>query len=150
MTRLPTVTGPAGADGWVAARLAEGADYIKIVYDEREGAPLDRTTLTSLVRVAHDRGILAVAHTLAEAPAREAIAAGMDGLVHLFVGEADEVGADFGAFAADHGVFVVPTLTVLRGVCGYRAPAPVPPPAPSGSLASACRPGTRRVAGRAG
>jgi imidazolonepropionase-like amidohydrolase len=40
------------------------------------------------------------------------------------------VGADFGAFAADHGVFVVPTLTVLRGVCGYRAPAPVPPPAP--------------------
>jgi imidazolonepropionase-like amidohydrolase len=62
--------------------------------------------------------VLAVAHAIDERRAREAIAAGVDGLAHLFIGET--AGADFGRFAADHGVFVVPTLTVLRGLCGYR------------------------------
>ncbi|MEW9532173.1 amidohydrolase family protein [Microbispora sp. NPDC049125] len=115
---LPAVERPADADAWVDARLREGADYIKIIYDEREGGPLSLATVTALVRAAHDRGVLVVAHTLAEQPAREAVAAGVDGLVHLFVGEA--VGDDFGLFAADHGVFVVPTLIVLRGLCGHR------------------------------
>jgi imidazolonepropionase-like amidohydrolase len=132
-SRLPTIASPAEADAWVAARLAEGSDYIKIVYDEREGGPLDQSTLAALVRAAHAHGVLAVAHTLAEQPARQAIAAGIDGLVHLFVGpeatsatgaadagEASPAGADFGMFAADRGVFVVPTLAILHGLCGYR------------------------------
>ena len=115
---LPTVDSPAGAEAWVDARLHEGADYIKIVYDEREGGPMDEATLAALVHAAHARGVLAVAHTLAERPAREAIAAGVDGLVHLFVGES--ASDDFGAYAARHRVFVIPTLTVLRALCGYR------------------------------
>ena len=119
--RLPTLAGPAEADAWVAARLAEGSDYIKIVYDEREGGPLDRSTLAALVRAAHAHGVLAVAHTLAERPARQAIAAGIDGLVHLITApDTSDLGTDFGTFAADHGVFVVPTLAILRGLCGYR------------------------------
>jgi imidazolonepropionase-like amidohydrolase len=115
---LPTVDGPAASEGWVEARLREGADYIKIVYDEREGGPLDLATMTALVRAAHARGVLAVAHAVSERQAREAIVAGVDGLMHLFIGDA--AGADFGRFAADHGIFVVPTLTALRGLCGYR------------------------------
>ncbi len=115
---LPTVDGPDTAQAWVDARLRDGADYIKIVYDKREGGPMDEATLAALVRAAHARGVLAVAHTLAERPAREAIAAGVDGLVHLFIGES--AGDDFGAYAARHHVFVAPTLTVLRGLCGYR------------------------------
>jgi imidazolonepropionase-like amidohydrolase len=115
---LPTVEGPAAADTWVDARLRDGADYIKIVYDEREGGPLDLATVIALVHAAHARGVLVVAHTIAELRAREAIAAGVDGLAHLFIG--DTVNEDFGRFAADHGVFVVPTLIVLRGLCGYR------------------------------
>jgi imidazolonepropionase-like amidohydrolase len=115
---LPTVDSPAAADAWVDARLRDGADYIKIVYDEREGGPLDLATVAALVHAAHAHGALAVAHTIAEQRAREAIAAGVDGLAHLFIG--DTVDQDFGRFAADHGVFIVPTLTVLRGLCGYR------------------------------
>jgi imidazolonepropionase-like amidohydrolase len=115
---LPTVDSPAAADAWVDARLRDGADYIKIVYDEREGGPLDLATVRALVHAAHARGVLAVAHTITEQRAREAIAAGVDGLAHLFIGDA--ASEDFGRFAADHGVFVVPTLTVLRGLCGYR------------------------------
>jgi imidazolonepropionase-like amidohydrolase len=115
---LPTVNGPAAAEAWVDARIREGADYIKIIYDEREGGPLDLATMTALVVAAHARGLLAVAHAITERHAREAIAAGVDGLMHLFIGETAE--ADFGSFAANHGVFVVPTLTVLRGLSGYR------------------------------
>jgi imidazolonepropionase-like amidohydrolase len=115
---LPTVDGPAAAEAWVDARIHDGADYIKIIYDEREGGPLDLTTMTALVDAAHARSMLAVAHALSERRAREAITAGVDGLAHLFIGDA--AGADFGQFAADHGVFVVPTLIVLRGLCGYR------------------------------
>lgn len=115
---LPAVDRPEAAPAWVDARLAEGSDYIKIVYDPREGGPLDQATVAALVRAAHDRGVLAVAHALSEQRAREAIAAGVDGLAHLFIGET--VGSDFGAFAAAHGVFVIPTLAILRGLCGYR------------------------------
>ncbi|PWU59906.1 amidohydrolase [Micromonospora globispora] len=115
---LPTVHSPAVADAWVDERLHEGADFIKIVYDVREGGPLDLATVRALVDAAHARGVLAVAHTIAEPRAREAIAAGVDGLAHLFIG--DSVDEDFGQFAADHGVFVVPTLIVLRGLCGHR------------------------------
>jgi imidazolonepropionase-like amidohydrolase len=115
---LPTVDGPAAADAWVAARLRDGADYIKIIYDEGEGGPLDLATVRALVQAAYARGVLAVAHTIAEQRAREAIAAGVDGLAHLFIG--DTASEDFGRYAADHGVFVIPTLTVLRGLCGYR------------------------------
>jgi imidazolonepropionase-like amidohydrolase len=113
---LPTVDGPAAA--WVDARVCDGADYIKIIYDEHEGGPLDLATMTALVDAAHARGLLTVAHAISERQAREAITAGVDGLAHLFIGDA--AGADFGRFAADHGVFVVPTLSVLRGLCGYR------------------------------
>ena len=115
---LPAVERPEAARAWVDARLAEGSDYVKIVYDPREGGPLDQATMTALARAAHDRGVLAVAHTLSEQRAREAIAAGVDGLAHLFIGAS--AGSDFGAFAAAHGVFVIPTLAILRGLCGYR------------------------------
>jgi imidazolonepropionase-like amidohydrolase len=115
---LPAVDGPQAAPGWVDARLTEGSDYIKIVYDAREGGPLDQATMAALVRAAHDRGVLAVAHALNEQGAREAIAAGVDGLAHLFIGAS--AGTDFGAFAAAHRVFVIPTLAILRGLCGYR------------------------------
>lgn len=115
---LPAVDRPAAAPAWVAARLGEGSDYIKIVYDPREGGPLDQATMAAIVGAAHDRGVLAVAHARSEPQAREAIAAGVDGLAHLFIGET--AGADFGAFAAAHGVFVIPTLAILRGLCGYR------------------------------
>jgi imidazolonepropionase-like amidohydrolase len=115
---LPTVTDAASADAWVRARLQEGADYIKIIYDEREGGPLSVATLTALIQAAHAQDVLAVAHTMTEQHARAAVEAGIDGLAHLFIG--DDITPDFGRFAAGHDVFVIPTLIVLRGFCGYR------------------------------
>jgi imidazolonepropionase-like amidohydrolase len=75
-----------------------------------------RRPVAALVTAAHKRGLLAVAHIGNERFARGAIAAGVDGLAHLFVGPT--VSADFGQFAASKGVFVIPTLSVLYSVCG--------------------------------
>src|SRR5688572_3436811 len=100
--RLPTLSTPAEADAFVAARLAEGSDFIKIIYDDTSDAyartlpTLDEKTVAAIVTAAHGRGRLAVAHIGNERFARGAIAAGVDGLAHLFVGPT--VSADFGAF----------------------------------------------------
>lgn len=118
---FPTLTAPGEADAFVAARAAEGSDFLKIIYDDierfgRKLATLDEATVAALATAAHARGRIAVAHIGTEQHARSAIAAGVDGLAHLF--EGTTVSADFGQFAAAHGVFVIPTLSVLYAVCG--------------------------------
>jgi len=118
---IPTLTTPGEADPFVAARVAEGSDFIKIIYDdiERYGPQLptlDEATVAALATAAHARRRIAVAHIGSERYARGAIAAGVDGLAHLF--EGTTVSPDFGQFAAKHGVFVIPTLSVLYAACG--------------------------------
>jgi imidazolonepropionase-like amidohydrolase len=118
---FPTLSSPGEADAFVAARVAEGSDFLKIIYDdvERFGKKLptlDEATIAALVTAAHARGRIAVAHIGDELTARGAIAAGVDGLAHLF--EGTTVSPDFGQFAAKNGVFVIPTLSVLYSSCG--------------------------------
>ena len=118
---FPTIADSADAQAFVDARLAEGSDYVKIVYDDlsslgRKQPMLSRRMLERLVAAAHARGKLAVVHILSEWQAREAIEAGADGLVHLFTGAT--VSPEFVGLAARRGVFVVPTLTVVYGGCG--------------------------------
>ena len=121
---FPTITDSADAQAFVDARLAEGSDYLKIVYDDlsslgRKQPMLSRRMLERLVAAAHARGKLAVVHVLSEWQAKDAIEAGADGLAHLFTGAS--VSPEFAALAslaARRGVFVIPTLTVLHGSCG--------------------------------
>jgi imidazolonepropionase-like amidohydrolase len=113
---IPTIAGPEQADAFVAARVAEGSDYIKIVYDDghvigRPWKTLDEPTLAAVIRAAKAQKKRAVVHVLAREFARRAIAAGADGLVHVFVDE--PVDDAFVRLVADHKAFVVPTLTVL-------------------------------------
>ncbi|HTM50975.1 MAG TPA: amidohydrolase family protein [Bryobacteraceae bacterium] len=114
--RMPTIGGADHARAWVDARIAEGSDYIKVLYDERIGGPLKRETLEAIVAASHARGKLVVAHVLSEEKAREAIAAEVDGLAHLYTGESSS--GTFGKFAAGHHVFVIPTLITLYSLCG--------------------------------
>jgi imidazolonepropionase-like amidohydrolase len=120
---FPALSGPGQADAFVAARLLEGADFLKIIFDDTSGwfptqklPTLDDATVAALASAAHARGRIAVAHIGSERYARGAIAAGVDGLAHLFPGAT--VSLDFGAFAAKYGVFVIPTLSVLYAGCG--------------------------------
>ncbi len=119
-TPVPTLAKAADAAAFVAARVDEGSDYIKIIYDDGAAygfdmPTLDQATVVAVVEAAHARDRLAVAHIGDLATARGAIEAGVDGLVHLFIGPAPD--PEFGALAARHRVFVVPTLSVLHTMC---------------------------------
>jgi imidazolonepropionase-like amidohydrolase len=121
---VPTLTTPAEAQAWVDARIGEGSDYIKIIIEDgssfgRTIPTLDRPTVEALITAAHKRHKMAVCHVGTYAEAREAIEAGADGLMHLFVDCSPDPG--FGAFAAAHHAFVVPTLSVLVSVSSSNA-----------------------------
>ena len=115
---IPTVSGPEAAAGFVAARVADGADYLKIVLNgvraATSGMPtMDAATARALVEAAHAHGLLVVAHVENLNDVRIAVTSGVDGLAHVWRegGEAPEVAR----LVADHHVFVVPTLAVPDG-----------------------------------
>ena len=61
---VETLEGPADAPAWVAARIEEGADFIKLVYMPYATyiPSLDLETATAVSEAAHDQGVQAVAH----------------------------------------------------------------------------------------
>ena len=118
---IPTITSAAQAQRVVDSRIAEGSDFMKIVYDDGRifGHPIpsiDRPTLQGLVAAAHARGRLAVVHIGSLEEARDALELGADGLAHLTPdGIVDD---SFVALARLRGAFVVPTLSVAESECG--------------------------------
>jgi imidazolonepropionase-like amidohydrolase len=119
--KIPTITSPDEAQAFVDARIDEGSDYIKIIYDDGKVYGINfptvsKETMTAVVAAAHKRGKLAVVHIATLEGARDAIDAGADGLVHLFTDRSPD--AEFGRFVGAHHAFVIPTLTVLESVTG--------------------------------
>jgi len=123
---VPTLSMPSEASAWVDARIAEGSDWIKIVYEPpgSDGltmpfASLNRATLTALIQAAHRSSRLAVVHVTRSEPARQALSAGADGLVHVYADDAQDDG--LAELAAAKHAFVTPTLSVLRAFAGESA-----------------------------
>lgn len=121
-TGFPTVTDPDSAYAFVEDRVAEGADYIKLIIEDgsalnRELTPImSPETAKAIVSAAHEHGKQAYAHVTSLDGAERALDAGIDALVHLFMDEPPTpeiieriVGAD---------VFVVPTLCTLGAFSG--------------------------------
>lgn len=118
---IPVLQSPDDAQAFIDARIAEGSDYIKLVYDDGRiyGTKLPTLSADMLragIAAAHARKKLAIVHIGDADGARTALDAGADGLAHLFVDRyPDEA---FGRVVAAHHAFVVPTLTVLKSVSG--------------------------------
>jgi imidazolonepropionase-like amidohydrolase len=110
---MPPVSSPEQADAWVRARIAEGSDYIKVIYEPE--SPLlpsvSQAVLEALVKAAHAQGKLAVVHITTLQGARDAVAAGPDGLAHPF-GNAPIDAALVQDIASKH-MFVVATMTAF-------------------------------------
>jgi imidazolonepropionase-like amidohydrolase len=118
---IPTISSPDSAQSFVDARIAEGSDYIKIVYDNGAAygmsiPTISLATMRAVIAAAHRRGKLAVVHVGASAASREAIEAGADGLVHAHADR--DADAEFIALVAKRGAFVIPTLSVNLSVTG--------------------------------
>ena len=124
---IPTLILPSEAQKFVDARLAEGSDYIKLMYTagatygprRREMPTLSKQTMRAVIAAAHERHRLAVVHIGSVEGARDAIEAGADGLAHIF--HAGSSPKDFGQFVAAHHAFVIPTLSVAHAVCGPKS-----------------------------
>jgi len=106
---------------FIDARIAEGSDYIKLIYDNGSAYGLKFNTLTksdlaALIAAAHKRGKMAVVHISTLQGARDAIESGADGLGHIFNDVPPDAG--FGRFVRSHRVFVVPTLGVNESASG--------------------------------
>jgi imidazolonepropionase-like amidohydrolase len=119
--QIPTLASDADAQAFIDARIAEGSDYIKIVYDD--GATyglsiptIDRTVLRAAIDAAKKRGKLAVVHIGSRQGAEDAIAAGASGLVHIFADAPAD--ATFVKRVADGRAFVTPTLSVNESTTG--------------------------------
>jgi imidazolonepropionase-like amidohydrolase len=120
--KIPTLSGPAEAQAFVDARIAEGSDYIKIVYDDahtygmRTIPTISRPTLAAAVAAAKNRGKLAVVHIGSKQDAEDAIDVGASALIHLFADEPPDAG--FVERTVRSGAFIIPTLSVDESTTG--------------------------------
>jgi imidazolonepropionase-like amidohydrolase len=122
---IPTLSTPAEAAPWVAARKAEGSDWIKLVRedlhvftDARRLPTLDDATAAALIAAAHSQGLRALVHASGREHARASLRDGADGLVHSF--EDAPADAALLALARERGAFVVPTLSVVAAIGGEK------------------------------
>jgi imidazolonepropionase-like amidohydrolase len=109
---LTTISAPDEAGDIVAARIAQGSDYVKIMYEP--GVTIVTTvseqTLGAVIAAIRARGKVSVVHVSALSGARDVARAGADGLAHVFsdsiidMALAEEI--------ARKGLFVIPTLSI--------------------------------------
>ncbi len=114
------ISGPDQAEQWVADRVTEGSDYIKMVVGS-PGADHSQATLDALVASARAHGKLTVAHAAAFEAVTKAQQAGVSVLTHVPLDEATDETAVARAKADDR--ILIPTLTMMEALAGA-APRP--------------------------
>ena len=113
------VAGPEQAAQFVADRIAEGSDYIKIIVGN-PGPSHDQATLAALVAAAREHAKLSVAHAASHEAVEMAQRAGVRVLTHVPLDKAlDESAA---ALAAAGHRILIPTLAMMEGVVEQSAP----------------------------
>lgn len=119
LPKYPLLAPDADPDRFVADRIREGSDYVKLLVDDGSTFGLQVPTLSPrqirmIVTAAHRRGRMALAHVTELDHAKTVVRAGADGLVHVFL----DVPADAAFVRAIRrsGAFVTPTLVVFD--CG--------------------------------
>ncbi|WP_350281423.1 amidohydrolase family protein [Kribbella sp. HUAS MG21] len=115
---FPYVTGPEDAKQFVADRIAEGADHLKLIYDDGSGhglqlPTLDEASVLALTREAHEHGLIVVAHVSTAAAAVQVVECGVDVLAHV---PSDPMSARDVEAVAD--VAVIATLGIVDGFNG--------------------------------
>jgi imidazolonepropionase-like amidohydrolase len=121
-----TVAGPADVPAFVAARVADGADYLKVIVDHGTTAGtelpvLSPNTVTALTEAGHAAGLKVIAHAASAKDAKIALDAGVDGLAHVPFDATPEEASDVITACASAGVFVVSTLVYVEALSSDQA-----------------------------
>jgi imidazolonepropionase-like amidohydrolase len=112
-----TVSGPEDAARFVAERVAEGSDYIKILVEDPKipgTRALGPPTVAALVGAAHDAGLMTIAHVVSADTMTTAVRAGADIVTHTAL--TSDLSQDLTALLGDRPVVIIPTLTMMQGV----------------------------------
>jgi imidazolonepropionase-like amidohydrolase len=105
------VDGPTGAARFVTDRIAEGADYIKLIVDTPGPG---QEVLDALVAASHQHGKLTVAHAASTAALDMALQAGVDMITHAPL---DRPVTEFtAARILAQKCVMIPTLTMMKGI----------------------------------
>jgi imidazolonepropionase-like amidohydrolase len=111
------ISRPEEAETFVALRVAEGSDYVKIIVEDPAvmgSAALTAPTIAALVQAAHAHKLLVFAHATSTAAFRLAADARVDVITHAPL-DAPVEPALIRQIAADH-LISVPTLVMMHGV----------------------------------
>jgi imidazolonepropionase-like amidohydrolase len=113
------ISGPDQAARFVADRIAEGSDYIKIIVGN-PGPSHDQATLDALTAAAREHSKLTVAHAASYEAAEMAQRARVNVLTHVPLDKAlDETAA---ASAIADGRILIPTLAMMEGIVTHSVP----------------------------
>jgi imidazolonepropionase-like amidohydrolase len=120
----PLVTSIDDAVRFADARRADGADYLKLQLNGARNATLGDPNMSeaiarALVARTHANGMKAIAHVETLADVEVALAAGVDGLAHVW--RRGGAHADIARRIAERGVFVIATLAIPDGFLQGRA-----------------------------
>lgn len=113
---IPTINKPEKAKEFVDERIAEGSDYIKIIYAGGGPAGVTKEVLSAVIKATHECNKMAVVHIATHKDAKEAVEAGADGLAHIY-SRGRAIGG-LPSLLAQRDAFVIPTLTVTESSCG--------------------------------
>jgi len=116
---IPTLKGPEDAEAFVAARITEGSDYIKLCYDTLGFKPsLELDTVAALADAAREKNRLTLAHLAQAEAARSLAKAGVSGFAHTFADTPPD--QELVQLILDEDVFMVPTLSVMNRLEGAK------------------------------
>lgn len=122
------ISAPGEAAAWVAARIAAGSDFIKLLLEPPipgQPEPLSSEAAAAIVMAAHAAGKKVIAHTTTGATAALAVQAGVDAITHTPLGEV--LSDEFAHELATRGVVAIPTLSLMSAMA-TNWPFPVRPP----------------------
>lgn len=120
----PTATSVEEVPDFVEGRIAEGADYLKVLVEDGHvfGADLpvlSAELITAMVREGHARDRMVLSHAMTVEAAEVSVDAGVDALTHLFSDRPHT--EELIEKIATSGAFVTPTLTVIASITGEPA-----------------------------
>ena len=109
------ITDPGHAARFVAERVADGSDFIKVIVEDPKmpgTAALPPAIIAALVTAAHQANRIVVAHAVTSTAVQMAAEAGVDAITHAPVNR--PISADEAASFAARGIVLIPTLTMMR------------------------------------
>lgn len=113
------ITSPDQAELFVERRINDGADFIKMIAEAAPPEGMSQAAASELVRRAHDRGLLVIAHAISVGAVHVAVEAGADVITHAPL---DAVLDDETVtIMRQQGTVAVPTLVMMKGSAVGRA-----------------------------